>query len=286
MERLSSREDSWRALSPAALDGATVGLVPTMGALHEGHLSLVRASRARADVTVVSIFVNPTQFAPDEDLEAYPRDLPGDLALLETEGVEFVFTPGTDGMYRAGSTVAVDPGVVASRWEGEIRPHHFGGVATVVTKLFNIVRPDVAFFGEKDYQQLKVVERVADELDHGVTIVGCPIVRENDGVAMSSRNVYLSAEERTQARSLSLALDAVRDAVARGGCDVAALEATMAQRLDRPLVASEYAVIVDAASLEPITVVDRPARALIAARVGETRLIDNAALEPPPGVCS
>jgi len=278
MERLSSREEVRRALMAVRLGGETVGFVPTMGALHEGHLSLVRASCTRTDVTVVSIFVNPTQFAPDEDLDAYPRDLERDLALLEAEGVDYVFTPTTAEMYPVGSTVAVDPGAVAVRWEGESRPHHFGGVATVVTKLFNIVGPDAAFFGEKDFQQLKVIERITDELDMSVTIVGCPIVRENDGVAMSSRNVYLSAEEREQARALSGAIDAAREAASSGERDVAVLEATMAEQLDRPLVSTEYAVIVDAETLEPLTFVDRPARALVAAQVGKVRLIDNAAI--------
>lgn len=286
MERLFSREEAWGALSEARCDGATLGFVPTMGALHEGHLSLVRASRARTSATAVSLFVNPTQFSPDEDLSAYPRDIDRDLELLAAEGVDFVFTPSVIEMYADDASVAVDPGRLAARWEGESRPHHFGGVATVVTKLLNIVGPDVAFFGEKDYQQLKVVERVVAELDMPVAIVGCPIVRESDGLAMSSRNVHLSAEERVQATALSQALDAACEAVAWGECDAAALEATMSQRLDLPLVSTEYAVVVDAESLEPVETIAQPARALIAAVAGTTRLIDNAALEPVRESCS
>jgi pantoate--beta-alanine ligase len=281
MEQLHSREQAWRALSEVRREGATLGFVPTMGALHEGHLSLVRASTTRAAATAVSVFVNPTQFAPDEDLSTYPRDMDRDLELLAAEGVDFVFTPSASEMYAEDSSVTVDPGAVASRWEGQSRPHHFRGVATVVTKLLNIVGPDIAFFGEKDYQQLKVIEGVVDELDVPVTIVGCPTVREKDGLAMSSRNVYLSAEERQQARALSQALEAACEAVAWGQCDARELEALMNERLDQPLVDVEYAAIVDADTLEPVAEVDGPARALVAARIGKTHLIDNAALEPP-----
>jgi pantoate--beta-alanine ligase len=281
MERLFSREEAWRALAQVRREGATIGFVPTMGALHEGHLSLVRASCARTGVTAVSIFVNPTQFSADEDLEAYPRDLDRDLELLEAEGVEFVFTPSAREMYGDSASVTVDPGRIASRWEGEARPHHFGGVATVVTKLVNIIWPDVAFFGEKDYQQLKVVEVLADELDMPVVVVGLPTVREADGLAMSSRNAYLTREQREQARAISESLGRACEAVAWGETDASAIEMTMAQHLDQPLLTTEYAVVVDAQDLEPIELIDRPARALIAARVGGTRLIDNAALVPP-----
>lgn len=283
MERLFTREQAWQALGEVRREGVTVGFVPTMGALHDGHLSLVRASMNRADVTVVSIFVNPTQFAPTEDLAAYPRDMERDLELLRAEGVDFIFTPSAAKMYREEAGVTVDPGAIAERWEGQSRPHHFGGVATVVTKLFNIVLPDIAFFGEKDYQQLRVIEQLVGDLDMPITVVGRPIVREVDGLAMSSRNVYLSPKERERALALCLALESACEAVAWGERDVAKLEVTMAQHLDRADADTEYAVVVDARTLEPLRKLDRPARALIAARVGDTRLIDNVAIDLPRG---
>jgi len=266
-----------------------------MGALHEGHLSLVRAARKRASYVCVSVFVNPTQFAPGEDFESYPRDLSRDLELLAAEGVDLAFTPGTEAMYASDAQVTVDPGPLAERWEGESRPSHFRGMATIVAKLFGIVRPDLAFFGEKDYQQLKIVERLVRDLDMAVTVVGCPTVRERDGLAMSSRNAYLDAEQRAQALALGEALEAAARALAWGETDARAIEREMAAEFDaRPGAVLEYAAVVDPGTLEPLDRVDGAARAIVAGRVGSTRLIDNAPLrvaaEPvpakrPPAAC-
>lgn len=278
--RLSTVREVREALDPRARSGATIALVPTMGALHEGHLSLVRAARERADEVVVSVFVNPTQFGPDEDFERYPRTVDEDIKALAGVGATFAFTPGVDEMYGGATGVAVRPGALAGRWEGELRPGHFEGVATVVTKLFGIVRPDVALFGEKDFQQLRVIQQVAVELDLGVEVVGCPIVRDADGLALSSRNRYLSPEERDRALSLSRALDAAAAAVAAGEDDAARLAADMARGIEAAGLAVDYATIVDPATLEPLERIASPSRALLAARIGTTRLIDNASLVP------
>jgi len=282
MERVTSKEECRQAVAQARREGKTVALVPTMGALHAGHLSLVRAACKRADYVAVSIFVNPTQFGPNEDFSAYPRDIDHDLELLGAEGVDLLFAPTTEAMYAADAQVTVDPGPLAARWEGEVRPGHFAGVATVVAKLVNIVRPDVAFFGEKDYQQFRVVQRMIRDLDLAVGIVPCEIVRERDGLAMSSRNVRLSAEERAQATALCDALEAAVRAVAWGERSGEALAACMAKEVaKRPLATLDYAAVVDPVSLEPVGTITGVARALIAAKVGPVRLIDNAALVPP-----
>jgi pantoate--beta-alanine ligase len=282
MERVVSVEEMRGALERPRLEGRTVGFVPTMGALHEGHLSLVRTSKRHADVTVVSIFVNPTQFGPGEDFDAYPRDIDGDAALLAAEGVDILFLPTGDVMYPKGSDTRVEPGALAAGLCGASRPGHFAGVATVVVKLFNIVRPDIAFFGEKDYQQLKVLQHVARDLDTGVRVAGCGIVREADGLAMSSRNRYLSAGDRAHASVLSRALAAAHEAALAGETDVAALARGLRETVEREDgVEPEYAEVVDAETLQPILVLERPARALVAARVGSARLIDNVAIVPP-----
>jgi pantoate--beta-alanine ligase len=250
-----------------------------MGALHAGHLSLVGAARARADVVVVSVFVNPTQFGEGEDFESYPRDLGVDLELLGAEGVGVAFTPSVDAIYPEGAQTTVRPGRLAARWCGEARPGHFEGVATVVAKLFGAVEPHLAFFGEKDYQQLKVVEALARDLLYPVTVVGCPIVRESDGLAMSSRNAYLSADERAAAGVLHAALAAARESAELGERDARALERLMEDTIaGEDLVELEYAAVVDAATLEPVEAAGPDTRALIAARVGCARLIDNIAL--------
>lgn len=281
MERVVTAEEVRQALQPVRRDGMTVALVPTMGALHEGHLSLVRAARARADYVVVSIFVNPTQFGPNEDFDAYPRDVPGDLATLEGEDVDLVFTPAVDAMYPAGAETFVEPGALARTLEGAVRPGHFRGVCTIVSKLFNIVEPDLGFFGEKDYQQLAVIRRMVADLDFGVRVFGCPIVRESDGLARSSRNVYLSPDERSHALVLSRALAAAQDLLASGETDAEALRLAVESLIAADEVAElDYAAVVDAESLGELTTVDREARALVAARFGSTRLIDNAALVP------
>lgn len=281
IERIGSKAEVRSAVAEARREGKRVGLVPTMGALHEGHLSLVRAACARTDIVVASVFVNPTQFAPGEDFEAYPRRIDDDLAALAAEGVEIAFVPSVETMYGRDPHARVEPGPLADRWEGAARPGHFAGVATVVTKLLNTVRPDLAFFGEKDYQQLKIVERVVADLDIGTGIVGCPIVREPDGLALSSRNVYLTAAQRAQARAVPEALEAVLAAVAWGERDVRRLEEAMrAAVVERAgdEVEIGYAAVVDPGTLEPLGTFIDAARALIAVRVGTTRLIDNCSL--------
>ncbi|MCL4079405.1 pantoate--beta-alanine ligase [Coriobacteriia bacterium Es71-Z0120] len=278
MEQAVSKEEIRQLVLEARREGKRVALVPTMGALHEGHLSLVRAAQARADLVVVSIFVNPTQFGPSEDFEAYPRDLARDLALLSAEGVDAAFTPGTEAMYAPDAQVTVDPGPLGDVWEGASRPGHFRGVCTIVAKLFALVAPDLAFFGEKDYQQLVIVKRMVADLDFPVKVVGCPIVREYDGLAMSSRNAYLSAEERAAATVLYRALREAETLVCGGETSVEYVEQAMRDTVEaEPLASLDYAALID-----PHTLVRAAgaggARAIIAARVGATRLIDNMAM--------
>jgi pantoate--beta-alanine ligase len=286
IERVSSKSEIRSAVAGARRAGKTVGFVPTMGALHEGHLSLVRAACGRTDYVVASIFVNPTQFSPGEDFGRYPRRVEADIEILSAEGLEAVFTPSVETMYGAGAQVTVDPGPLAERWEGEIRPGHFAGMATVVAKLLGIVQPDLAFFGEKDYQQLRIIERMVFDLDIPVGIVGCPIVRAQDGLALSSRNAYLSAEERAVALALPEALDAAAAEAARGERDGGKLTDVMRQTVrgrGGELLTLDYAAIVDPATLEPLTTLDAPGRAIIAGRVGPTRLIDNREIVPSGG---
>ena len=275
----------------AALDAGadrrsgTVGFVPTMGFLHEGHASLVRRARADSDTVVVSVFVNPTQFGPGEDFTTYPRDLPRDLEVLEREGTDVAFVPPAGELYPPGADTHVAPGAVAAPLEGERRPGHFAGVATVVTILLNAVRPQRAYFGEKDWQQLRVVTRMVRDLRLPVEIVGLPIVREPDGLAMSSRNVRLAPADRTRALCIPRALGAARSVFASGERDPAALEAAMAETLARePGVDVDYAVVVDPESLLPQEVATEASRALVAARVGGVRLIDNVALGAADGM--
>jgi pantoate--beta-alanine ligase len=281
IERVTSKAEVRAAVLEARREGRRIGFVPTMGALHEGHLSLVRAACERTDFVVASIFVNPTQFGPSEDFSAYPRPIERDLELLSAEGIDIAFTPSADTMYGEGGQVVVDPGPLAHRWEGEVRPGHFSGVATVVAKLLNIVRPDLAFFGEKDYQQLKIVQRMALDLDLGVGVVGCPTVRDADGLALSSRNAYLSPAERSAALGIPEALEGAAQALAWGEREIEALETAMREAAESRGVALDYAAIVEPDTLEPLARVDVPARALVAGRVGRTRLIDNCALTPP-----
>ncbi len=262
--------------------GRTVGFVPTMGEFHEGHISLMRRARAERDVVAVSIFVNPLQFGPGEDFEAYPRDLDRDLSMARAEGVDLVFAPDGLEMYPEGEPeVTVDPGPLAGRLEGAIRPGHFRGVATVVAKLFHAVGPAAAYLGEKDAQQLALIRRMARDLSFQVEVVGCPIVREPDGLALSSRNVYLSAEERGAALCLSRALRAGADLVAGGERDPRAVEVAIRRVVEtEPLADLDYAVVVDEDSFDEIDAIERPARALVAARVGRPRLLDNLLLAP------
>jgi pantoate--beta-alanine ligase len=254
----------------------SVGLVPTMGFLHEGHLSLVRACRSENEHTVVSVFVNPTQFGPTEDFTTYPRDVERDLALLRAEAVDFVYAPTSAEMYPPSYSTYVEVGDVTARLEGAVRPGHFRGVATVVAKLFLAVRPTRAYFGQKDAQQCAVIRKMAADLDFDLLVRAMPTVREPDGLALSSRNVYLSPEERRAALCLSAGLFAVRDAWSAGLRDATALREMFRDRVAaEPLVRLEYVSIADAETLEELTVADRPAIASLAARVGKMRLIDN-----------
>ena len=260
--------------------GRRVTFVPTMGALHEGHLSLVRAAkRVPGAVVVVSIFVNPLQFGQGEDLDAYPRTLDNDLEMLRDEGVEIAFTPTPALMYPDGPRTTVHPGRLGAELEGAARPTHFAGMLTVVLKLLQIVRPDRAFFGEKDYQQLVLVRQMVNDLNVDVKIVGVPIVREADGLAMSSRNRYLSPEEREQASALSSALLAGR--YAAGGGPGAVLDAARAVLDEVPAIHTDYLEL-RGPWLESAPAVG-PARLLVAARLGRTRLLDNIAIDLPEG---
>jgi pantoate--beta-alanine ligase len=261
-------------------DGGMVALVPTMGALHDGHLALVREAGRLADNVVVSIFVNPTQFGPNEDLDAYPRRLAEDRALLDAEGVALLWAPGVNEMYPRGFATMVRVSGVSEPLEGADRPGHFEGVTTVVLKLFGQVRPDVAVFGEKDWQQLAVIRRMARDLDlthpHSERIVGVPTVREADGLALSSRNVYLSRDERAAAAALPREMKAAIVAIEAGVEVTLALEKLKARLIDAGFASIDYAALADAASLAALRETQRgPMRLLVAARIGGTRLIDN-----------
>ncbi|GAB4139299.1 pantoate--beta-alanine ligase [Thermopirellula anaerolimosa] len=270
------------ALKGLRQSGRIIGFVPTMGALHEGHLSLVRAARSECDVVVVSIYVNPTQFGRGEDFDRYPRDLESDTRYLSQLGVDWVFAPTDGEMYPEGFDTWVQPGKIAERWEGEFRPGHFRGVATVVLKLFCMVGPDRAYFGEKDYQQLLVIRRMTEDFNLPIAIVACPTVREPDGLAMSSRNAYLSPKHREQARVLSQSLFHAAECAASGerSADnlIAAMRKTIAAASDAVI---DYAAIVDPNTLEPVSTVTTPVQALLAVRIGGVRLIDNLRLMPP-----
>ncbi len=270
---------SMRARSEEARrKGLIVGCVPTMGYLHEGHLSLIGECARRSDLVVMTLFVNPTQFAPGEDLDKYPRDFEGDLAKARGAGAHAVFYPGPDEMYPEGYRTFVTVEDLTRDMEGASRPTHFRGVATVVTKLFGAVRPHLAVFGEKDFQQLKVIERASQDLNLGVEIIGMPTVREPDGLAMSSRNVYLSAGERARALSISGALFAASDAVEKGALDPVSLALEARRAMEKERLEVDYVEVRDERTLDPIKKIMGPARMLAAARVGKTRLIDNVRL--------
>jgi pantoate--beta-alanine ligase len=257
------------------LDGP-VGFVPTMGYLHEGHLSLVRQAKTENPSVVASIFVNPTQFGPKEDFARYPRDPERDLALLEKEGTDIVFMPEAEEMYPPGFNSWVEVGGLTEKLEGAARPGHFRGVATVVAKLFNIVRPDRAYFGQKDAQQLLVIKKMVKDLDMGLEIIAAPTVREPDGLAMSSRNTYLSAEERKQATVLYQSLQLAQRLYAGGEKDAGAIKAQMTALIgQQPLADIEYISIADSATLDELDKVKPPALVSMAVRFGKTRLIDN-----------
>ena len=276
--RAATREELAALLAPARTSARTIAFVPTMGALHEGHASLLRVARERADggPVVASIFVNPLQFAPGEDFDRYPRTLEEDLKVCEREGVDVVFVPAVEELYPHGEpTVVVEPGPLGDVLEGRTRPGHFRGVLTVVAKLLGLVQPDVAVFGEKDYQQLVLVRRMVSDLCLGVDVVGAPTQREPDGLALSSRNRYLDTEERLAAVTLYRSLRAAQDAAEEGYA--AAIDAARAQMQMAERVALDYLVITDPHLGDlPDHVPDgTPARILVAARIGTTRLIDN-----------
>lgn len=265
---------SWTKLARA--DGKTIGFVPTMGYFHEGHLSLMRRAKAECDLCVVSLFVNPTQFGPNEDYQRYPRDFHRDAAMAESVGVDLLFAPDVTEMYPEGYQTYVEVTEVTQRLEGAARPGHFRGVATVCAKLFNIVQADRAYFGKKDYQQLKVIERMVQDLNLPLEIVPCETVREPDGLAMSSRNVYLNPEERRAATVLYRALCAGRDVVLAGERDGEKVRQTIEEVLaTEPLVQPEYVDVASAEDLKPLTTLQGEVLLSLAARVGVARLIDN-----------
>lgn len=267
---LRARVEAWRSR------GLRIAFVPTMGALHAGHLSLVREGRRRADRVVTSIFVNPTQFGPGEDFESYPRDTDGDCRLLAGEGCDLVFLPSVATVYPAGESTVVDVTGPSAGFEGAERPGHFRGVATVVAKLFGLVQPDVAIFGEKDAQQLAVVRRLVRDLCMPIEIVGAPIVREADGLALSSRNVYLDPEERRAARVLSRSLARALEAVRAGERDAETLRRRVRQHLEsEPLGSVDYVAVVDGTTFEPLDRLAGRSVIAIAYRLGRTRLLDN-----------
>lgn len=260
----------------AQAEGRLIGLVPTMGALHDGHSSLVRAAQQRCSPVVVSIFVNPAQFGPNEDLANYPRQMERDRGLLEELRVDYLFAPTAAEIYPAGFQSYVNVDGLGDKLEGRSRPGHFRGVATVVLKLFEIARPQAAFFGRKDAQQARVIERMTADLNLDTEIVVCPTVREPGGLAMSSRNAYLSAEERAAATALSRSLRAVANEIARGERDALRLTAIIREQLSKePLAHVDYAEIVDKNTLERVTLLRGQCYALLAAHVGKTRLLDN-----------
>jgi pantoate--beta-alanine ligase len=258
-----------------------LGLVPTMGALHAGHFSLIRAAQRECAPLAVSLFVNPKQFGPAEDFGKYPRTLEQDRAALEALGVDFLFVPSTQDMYPAGFRTSVVVEGLSDRLEGRSRPGHFRGVTTVVLKLFEIVQPRFAYFGRKDAQQARLIRQMSADLNLDTRVVVCPIVREADGLALSSRNVYLKGEDRRAAAALSRSLAAVRDEIAKGERDASRLLAALRRVLVlEPRVTLDYAEIVDNETLEPVPVLRGTCYVLLAAKLGDTRLIDNALIEP------
>ena len=265
-------------LRPFRQAGERIALVPTMGALHDGHLSLIRQARAGADRLVVSLFVNPTQFGPGEDLDRYPRPLERDMQICRSEGVDILFTPQTEQMYCGDASTQIEESTITTGFEAASRPGHFNGVLTVVAKLFNLVQPDLAFFGWKDAQQLAAIRRMVRDLDFPVKLVAGETVREKDGLALSSRNAYLSAQQRREAPCLYQALQAARSLVLEGETGSALLKAAMKTHLDSTSAVLDYADIVNEETFEPVPEVGAGSRAVMAARFGEVRLLDNICL--------
>ena len=279
MQVVSSIDDARALVASARLADARIGFVPTMGALHAGHLSLVARSRAESDVTVMSIFVNPLQFGPTEDLARYPRPVEEDERLAEGAGVDILFRPTVETMYPPDRTIGITAGPLGAKYEGASRPGHFDGMLTVVAKLFNIVQPDVAFFGRKDLQQAALVRALVKDLNVPLEIVVAPIVREPDGIAMSSRNRYLDGAARNSALVLSRALREVRARFSDGERSVESLESAGRRILEsEPSVVPDYFAVIDAADFSHPEEATRNSAAIVAARIGNTRLIDNMSL--------
>jgi pantoate--beta-alanine ligase len=269
------------ACGDARASGKRLGLVPTMGALHEGHLSLVREAQAQCDATAVSIFLNPTQFGPTEDLSKYPRQFARDCRLLEKEGVDILFAPPVEEIYPGGEVTWVLVEGLSEKLDGRSRPGHFRGVTTIVAKLFHIIEPEAAFFGQKDAAQLAVIRRMVDDLNFPVEIVGCPIVREADGLAMSSRNTYLNQEERSRALVLQRSLQEARQRFQAGErIAVKLISAAKEVFMREPQVTLDYFEIVDPDTLDPVECISQKTLVAVAAYVGSTRLIDNVVLNP------
>ena len=260
-------------------EDATLALVPTMGAIHQGHLSLVAAARHEADIVAASIFVNPLQFGPNEDFARYPRTFNQDCRLLEAAGVDLLFAPPVEELYRPGATTFVEVVGISDRLDGASRPGHFRGVATVVTKLFNIIQPNVACFGQKDGAQVAVLQAMVRDLDIPVRIVVCPTVREPDGLALSSRNRYLSSDERTKALTLSRALQTAANCIRQGETNANAVSTCLEKSLHSSGIKIDYAAIVSSSNLEPVEQVSSGDLIAVAAWVGDTRLIDNVKIE-------
>jgi len=281
METLRRVSEIRRFVAASRAQSATIGFVPTMGALHAGHLALVQAARAQCRRVIVSIFVNPTQFGPNEDLAAYPRDEAGDARKLREAGADVLYMPDVSEMYGEGFSTSVRVKDLSQGLCGDFRPVHFEGVATVVTKLLLQVFPDAAFFGEKDYQQLQIIKRLVCDLNIPVRIESVPTLRESDGLALSSRNLYLSPEERTIAPSLYRILKSATDDIRGGQAIAARAERAITELRAAGFAKIDYLEVRDAQTLEPITKLSRPARILAAAWLGRTRLIDNLAIEVP-----
>jgi pantoate--beta-alanine ligase len=276
MKTISSAAEMTSLSKEASRSGKRVGFVPTMGALHPGHISLVRAARERTDVVVASIFVNPTQFGPNEDFSKYPRTLEKDSAMLAAEKTDYIFSPSVEEMYPKDATTWVDVEGLSGKLDGRSRPGHFRGVTTVVSKLFNIVQPDLAFFGQKDAAQVAVIRKMVRDLNFPVHIVVCPIVRESDGLAMSSRNAYLTPEQRKQALVLSRSLKRVESLAGQGETFSDRLTVAGKQTIaEEPSVRLDYFEVVSPDTLDPVADVKQGALIAVAAHVGNTRLIDN-----------
>ncbi|UIJ93930.1 pantoate--beta-alanine ligase [Sinorhizobium meliloti] len=282
MRTISTIADLREALAEHRRAGRSIGLVPTMGYLHVGHMELVRRAGSENDVVVASIFVNPLQFGANEDLGKYPRDLARDQALLTDGGVDFLFAPDVSDMYPRPMETVVDVPKLGSELEGAVRPGHFAGVATVVTKLFNIVQPDRAYFGEKDFQQLQIIRRMVEDLAQPVTVIGVPTVREEDGLACSSRNVYLTTQERRAAAIVPKALDEAERLIASGVTEPAEVEKRVLEFLaGEPLARPEVVALRDPETLEPVSEIEeKPVLLLLFVRFGTTKLLDNRVIAP------